>query len=116
MLFPNFQCDASLYVAHGTSVTVGPSFQLSYASLPFRASGTLGGLTLRRQFETAFALHSVTSKSSGGLPLDYLLIGTFNEHIAQPQKNGFGNPAAVSMGLEDDADATALWVDAYGAQ
>ena len=40
--------------AHGTSLTVGPSYQLSYASLPFRAVGKLGGLTLRKQFEAAF--------------------------------------------------------------
>ena len=33
---------------HGTSLTVGPSYQLSYSSLPFRASGKLGGLTLVR--------------------------------------------------------------------
>ena len=35
---------------HGTSLTVGPSYQLSYASLPFRASGKLGGLTVRQSF------------------------------------------------------------------
>ena len=35
---------------HGTSLTVGPSYQLSYASLPFRASGKLGGLTVRQPF------------------------------------------------------------------
>ena len=34
---------------HGTSLTVGPSYQLSYASLPFRASGKLGGLTVRQR-------------------------------------------------------------------
>ena len=34
---------------HGTGITVGPSYQLSYASLPFRAAGKLGGLTLVKQ-------------------------------------------------------------------
>lgn len=32
----------------GTSVTVGPSYQLSYSSLPFVAAGKLGGLTLKK--------------------------------------------------------------------
>lgn len=36
---------------HGTSLTLGPSYQLSYSSLPFRAAGKLGGLTLKKQFE-----------------------------------------------------------------
>jgi hypothetical protein len=45
---------------HGTSLTVGPSYQLSYSSLPFRASGKLGGLTLKKQFERCEAAAAVT--------------------------------------------------------
>ena len=41
--------------------------------------------------------------------LDYLQVGTFNEHIAQPQKNPYPT-FAKSMGLEGDAYATKLWV------
>lgn len=90
---------------HGTSLTVGPSYQLSYSSLPFRASGKLGGLTLKKQFERAFAENAKGT-------LDYLQVGTFNEHIAQPQKNPYPS-FAKSMGLEDDAFAEELWVDMY---
>jgi hypothetical protein len=67
---------------HGTSLTVGPSYQLSYSSLPFRAAGKLSGLTLKKSFERAFAENAKGQ-------LDYLMVGTFNEHIAQPQHNPF---------------------------
>jgi len=47
--------------------------------------------------------------------VDYLFVGTFNEHVAQPQTNPYSsNPAAVSMGLDGDADAGSLWVDMFG--
>ena len=36
----------------GTALTVGPSYQLSYSALPWRASGKLGGATLKAQFGT----------------------------------------------------------------
>ena len=39
----------------GTALTVSPSYQMNYASLPFQAAGKLGGLTLRAQFQQAFA-------------------------------------------------------------
>lgn len=95
--------------AHGTSITVSPSYQLSYSSLPFQASGKLGGLTLKKQFEKAFQQEIAGS-------LDYLMVGTFNEHIAQPQPNPFNPPnkRAISMGLEDDSFDSYLWVDLYG--
>lgn len=75
-----------------------------------------------RQFETVFkyvqssqAKNSPRETASFDQALDYLLIGTFNEHIAQPQANPFaGNEAAMSMGLEGDAFAESLWVDMYG--
>ena len=94
---------------HGTSLTVSPSYQLSYSSLPFRASAKLGGLTLAMQFEEAFA-----RRAKGDL--DYLFVGTFNEHIAQPQHNPYNPPIplANSMGLEGDAGASHLFVDMYG--
>jgi hypothetical protein len=92
----------------GTAITVSPSYQLSYASLPFLAPGVLGGLTLRKQFEKALAMNAAGA-------LDYLMIGTFNEHIAQPQKNPYeANSAAISMGMEGDLSASELWVDMYG--
>ena len=38
--------------ASGTALTMSPSFKLPYSSPPFQASGKLGGLNLKRQFET----------------------------------------------------------------
>ena len=88
---------------------MGPSYQLSYSSLPFMAAGKLGGLTLKKQFQRAFELHSQAA-------LDYLFVGTFNEHIAQPQPNPYNPPNgdAVAMGLENDPFNVKLWVDMYG--
>lgn len=94
---------------HGTAITVSPSYQLSYSSLPFRAAGKLGGHTMRKQFETAFA-------ANAGGALDYLMVSTFNEHIAQPQPNHFApqHPMVHSMGLGADPDGGSLWVDMFG--
>jgi len=70
------RCDQALTTnskigSHGTSLTVGPSYQLSYSSLPYTASGKLNGLTLESQFEKAFEEHAKGT-------LDYLQVGTFN--------------------------------------
>ena len=86
----------------GTAVTVSPSYQMNYASLPFQAAGKLGGLTLRAQFQQAFATRP-----------DYLLIASYNEYIAQAQPNPFFSKTsqlAVSMGMETDPQKEALWV------
>lgn len=59
--------------ATGTSLTVSPSWQASYSSLPFQAAGKLGGLTMKRQFETAF--DAIRSAANGSGPvLDYLFV------------------------------------------
>ena len=99
---------------HGTALTVSPSYQLSYSSLPFQASGKFGGLTMKRQFTTVFkALASAADGS--GLTLDYLFLSTFNEHIAQPQPNPYPNrTAALSEGLAEDPGGSSLWVDMFG--
>ncbi|MCB9797568.1 MAG: hypothetical protein H6741_33180 [Alphaproteobacteria bacterium] len=94
----------------GTVLSVSRSFQIGYASLPLQASGRLGGLTLQKQFETAFLVQP-----------DVLLINAWNEHVAQPQANPLDpNLGALrqSMGVTDRSDAGAdwLWVDMYGAE
>lgn len=93
----------------GSVVSVSASYQVGYASLPWQASGRYGGLTLQKQFETAFAVQP-----------DYVLINAWNEHIAQPQDNPLdpvlGN-ARRSMGIVEppgDGSAEWLWVDCYG--
>jgi hypothetical protein len=97
----------SLLGPSGTALTVGPSYQLLYSSLPFQAASKLGGLTLRKQFVRAFSDHP-----------DYLLVAAYNEMIAQPQANPFyaTTHKARSMGLPWDPDATALWVDMYASE
>ena len=91
----------------GTAITVGPSYQLGYSSLPFQAAGKLNGYTLQQQFVKAFST-----------PVDYMFVGTFNEAIAQPQPNPYiaGTPQAISMGLVNDPDGSQLWVDMYGGE
>ena len=95
----------------GTVLSVSLSYQIGYASLPFQASGRNDGLTLQKQFETAF-----------GVQPDYLLVNAWNELIAQPQPNP--HPAALgslrrSMGVgnvDGDPLADSLWVDMYGVE
>lgn len=64
-------------------------------------------MTLKQQFATVFANQKT---------LDYLMVGTFNEHIAQPQKNPYSQsvPSAIAMGLETDPQRSVVWVDLYG--
>lgn len=42
----------------GTQLAVSPSYQLTYSSSPFAASGKWMGHTLRKQFQTAFQVRS----------------------------------------------------------
>ena len=45
-------------------------------------------MTLKKQFERAF------QENAKGT-LDYLMVGTFNEHVAQPQPNSFNKAGQV---------------------
>ncbi|MBW2735364.1 MAG: hypothetical protein JRH20_23520, partial [Deltaproteobacteria bacterium] len=109
---PNVPCGqrSSPTTPLGHVLSVSASYQLAYASLAYLSSGQLGGLTLKKQFETAFSEQP-----------DYLLINAWNEHIAQPQANtkdpAYG-PLRRSMGESDvpdsDPGADWLWVDMYG--
>lgn len=86
----------------GSALAVSPSYQTGYASLPFQAVGVYHGITLRKQFETAFAVKP-----------DWLFLSGWNEQIAQPQS---GAPGA-SMGLETDPTAAdRAFVDTYGVE
>lgn len=94
----------------GTVLSVSASYQVGYASLPYQASGRLGGLTFKKQFETAFAVQP-----------SYLIVNAWNEHIAQPQANPHDASLGSlrrSMGETDvpagDPGADWLWVDMYG--
>ena len=86
----------------GSQLAVSPSYQLSYASLPFQAPGVYHGITLRKQFETAFAVKP-----------RWLFLSSWNEQVAQPQPNAPG----VSMGLETDPTLNGqAFVDTYGVE
>jgi len=86
----------------GSQLAVSPSYQLGYGSLPFQAVGVYHGITLRKQFETAFAS-----------PPDWMFLSSWNEHVAQPQPNAPG----VSMGFETDPGiGNQAFVDTYGVE
>jgi hypothetical protein len=98
--------------ALGTVLSVSTSYQIGYASLPFQAAGRNEGLTLVRQFARAFAVQP-----------DYLLINSWNEHIAQPQSDAgvaahgtFGRSMGMTPSTAADVSAHWLWVDGYGAE
>eukprot|EP01052_Picozoa_sp_SAG31_P038261 SAG31_NODE_5078_length_2756_cov_1.607452_2_plen_540_part_00 len=84
---PNWQCNQSLTTnakigRHGTSITVSGGYQVLCADMPLVHSGKLGGLTLQKQFHTAMLQNAKGT-------LDYLMVGTFNEHIAGAWANSF---------------------------
>jgi hypothetical protein len=112
LVSPDTPCD-QWYTTNsplGTVVSVSRSYQIGYASLPFQASGRLGGLTFQKQMETALAVQP-----------DILLINAWNEHIAQPQSNpydaGTGSlRRSMGLGAVEDGTGEWLWVDMYGAE
>lgn len=88
----------------GSVVSVSPSYQLTYACLPFRSVGVYRGITLKKQFETVFRLQP-----------DYVFISSWNEMHAQlvPPTADPG----VCMGLEDDASTGGnAFVDMHGVE
>lgn len=89
----------------GSVVAVAPSFQTGYGSLPHGSAGKLGGTTFRRQWATAF-----------GVMPDWIFVSGWNEFVAQPQPNPFGDPFAKSVGLERDPEGQKLFVDTFGAE
>jgi len=114
LIAPDTACDQGYTTGSplGTVLSVSRSYQVGYASLPLMAAGRNGGLTLQKQFETAFAVRP-----------DVLLINAWNEHIAQPQANPYADAygdLGRSMGATDVADGDAgqdwLWVDMYGEE
>ena len=95
-------CDQTptLNSALGSQLSVSPSYQLNYASLPFGAVGVFGGQTFRKQFAQALAVQP-----------NFLFLSSWNEQIAQPQPNSGG----ASMGFENDLTAgQQAFVDTYG--
>jgi hypothetical protein len=74
----------------GSVMAIGPSYQLAYSSLE-QSPGKMGGLTLKRQFATA-----LQSKP------EYIYMASWNEWLAQPQKNPYG-PASASSDSETES-------------
>lgn len=89
----------------GNAISVSPSYQLDYGSVPFGGVGKLESDTFRMQWQTA-----ITQAGA----VQHIFMSSFNEFIAQPQPNPFPQPYGVSMGLEWDAAKTELWVDSFG--
>ena len=127
---PAWSCNQSLTTnatigRHGTSITVSGGFQVLCASIPLVHSGKLGGLTLQKQFHTAMQWNARRT-------LDYLIVGTFNEHIAGHWHNSFEPPMPWCasqhncnvtwfrpVGMETDTQlglvgTDNVWVDIYG--
>jgi len=86
------------YPNTGSFVNVAAAFHTNYSSRFGGSSGANGGLTLKKMFERAFAMHP-----------DFLLLNEWNEHIAQPQPFDVPgvpgdpiDPEVFSMGLDGD--------------
>ena len=111
----------TLNSALGSALSVSPSYQLSYGSVPFSAAGKFEGLTLQRQFGTLFdAAGAAWGQEGRGAPAaaaalpQNVYLSSWNEWTAQPQPNPFHSQYSYSMGLGADAGGGSLFVDSYG--
>lgn len=87
-------------------MSVAPSYQLGYGSLPFCSPGKLRGRTFALQFHNALQQQP-----------DHLFISSFNEFIAQPQSNPYPDVnTAFSVGVPWDPQCRNLWVDSWGLE
>jgi len=86
----------------GSQLAVSPSYQATFASVQFQAIGQNSGITLKKQWATAFTVKP-----------DWVFLTGWNEHVAQPQDSqGLGN----SMGFEYDPGFVGkAFVDIHGA-
>jgi hypothetical protein len=90
----------------GSETSAAPSYQLGYGSLFGGSPGKLDGGTHLLQWARVFETQP-----------EHVFMSSWNEWIAQPQKNPYAsNRAANSVGLEGDPAARWLWVDTYGAE
>jgi len=90
----------------GTQMSVAPSYQLNFGSLPFGAPGKLRGRTFVLQFHNAIAAQP-----------DHIFLSSFNEFIAQPQQNPYKSiNTAFSVGVPWDPERFNLWVDTWGSE
>ena len=99
----------------GSQIAVSPSYQMGYGSIAFEGANKYDGLTFKRQFATV--LDSARADWAAGraatLPA-HIVLSSYNEWTAQPQKNPFPSPWTHSLGLAKDAMGAMLWVDSYG--
>jgi len=106
---PCWQRFTPVVAGRPSSISVSASYQLEYASRFLGSSTYASGLTLKKQFETAFAIRP-----------DMVLLNEWNEHLAQPQPNPYvaTDNTAYSLGLYGDQVNAAvngyyLWVDGF---
>jgi hypothetical protein len=96
-------CDQS-HATGASQISAASSYQITYASLPFRSTGFFRGQTLVQQFETVFAASP-----------QFVFLASWNEFVTNPVA-----PTAdpgLSMGLENDASAqNVAFVDLYGEE
>ena len=128
--------------ALGSCVSVSPSYQLMYGSVPFSSANKYDGLTFKRQWAAIWeAAGRVFEDGSGGIESstewrselhaaataalpDNVYVSSFNEWISQPQPNPYNPPTpapgqpnftfAFDMGLYGDNLSSSLFVDSYG--
>ena len=85
----------------GSQMAISPSYQIGYASTAGEAIGHYRGYVLRQQFASAWSARPA-----------WLLLSSWNEHIAQPQAGPLPD-----MGLERDTSLTSsAFVDTYGVE
>ncbi|EGD82762.1 hypothetical protein PTSG_12023 [Salpingoeca rosetta] len=86
-------------------VTASGSYMLSETALPFASPGHMRGLTLQRLFKKVLSQRAPS-----------LFLSSFNEHIGGRQAPSSPAKIAFNMGLPNDPQRNAVWVDTYGSE
>jgi hypothetical protein len=87
------------------AVSVSPSYQSNWASLPGGAAGKFRGLTLFQQFQKVFEVEP-----------EFVFVSSFNEHIGGRQKGISSGNMWFDQGLPYDSQNKLLWVDTYATE
>lgn len=88
-----------------TEISASGGYMTSQCALPFASPGHLRGLTVARLFEKVLALSP-----------PHLFMSSYNEMIGGRQAPAYPAKVAINMGLPNDSQRAAVWVDTYAAE
>merc|ERR1711879_999367 len=86
-------------------ISASGGYMISQGALPFGSPGHFRGLTVQRTFEKI-----LNEKPS------HIFMSSFNEHIGGLQQARSKANTAINMGLPNDPQRKAVWVETYAPE